>query len=193
MKTARVGTARPEFTTPSKEPRGIPLQTSSTPVLDISSPSFGIKVRCRTRFFLRRPASCRAPSDQSGTAHTRSWRNAHERNSARNDARRHQTGRCRVPLLQRRLRKIAGFDGVQGQAGFVYLIQQFLHEPTNRRTDEYRAVFKIVPASCLKFWRRFLVWPSQRVGVKTGPMMNERGLFKAVPSTIRTSNTCTRN
>src|SRR5258708_39567090 len=31
----------------------------------------------------------------------------------------------------------AGFDGVQIQAGFVYLIQQFLHEPTNRRTDEY--------------------------------------------------------
>jgi N-ethylmaleimide reductase len=33
--------------------------------------------------------------------------------------------------------KDAGFDGVQLQAGFVYLIQQFLHEPTNRRTDEY--------------------------------------------------------
>ena len=32
--------------------------------------------------------------------------------------------------------KDAGFDGVQLQAGFVYLIQQFLHEPTNRRTDE---------------------------------------------------------
>ncbi len=33
--------------------------------------------------------------------------------------------------------KDAGSDGVQIQAGFVYLIQQFLHEPTNRRTDEY--------------------------------------------------------
>jgi len=31
------------------------------------------------------------------------------------------------------------------------------------------------------------VWPSQRVGVKTGPMMNEIGVFKAVPSTIPTS------
>ena len=31
------------------------------------------------------------------------------------------------------------------------------------------------------------VWPSQRVGVKTGPMMNELGLFKAVESTLPTS------
>jgi N-ethylmaleimide reductase len=31
------------------------------------------------------------------------------------------------------------------------------------------------------------VWPSQRVGVKTGPMINEVGAFKAVPSTVRVS------
>ncbi len=30
------------------------------------------------------------------------------------------------------------------------------------------------------------VWPSKRVGVKTGPMMNERGLFTAVDSTLAT-------
>src|ERR1700690_1771077 len=30
-----------------------------------------------------------------------------------------------------------GFDGVQIQGGFVYLFQQFLHEVTNRRTDQY--------------------------------------------------------
>jgi N-ethylmaleimide reductase len=84
--------------------------------------------------------------------------------------------------------KDSGFDGVQLQAGFVYLIQQFLHETTNRRTDEYggsienraRFLFEVLEAV-------LDVWPSQRVGVKTGPMMNERGLFKAVPSTIRTS------
>jgi N-ethylmaleimide reductase len=84
--------------------------------------------------------------------------------------------------------KDAGFDGVQLQAGFVYLIQQFLHESTNRRTDEYggsienrtRFLFEVLEAV-------MEVWPSQRVGVKTGPMMNERGLFKAVSSTIPTS------
>jgi N-ethylmaleimide reductase len=82
----------------------------------------------------------------------------------------------------------AGFDGVQIQAGFVYLIQQFLHEPTNHRTDEYggtienraRFLFEVLDAV-------LEVWPSQRVGVKTGPMMNELGLFKAVASTLATS------
>ena len=79
--------------------------------------------------------------------------------------------------------KDAGFDGVQLQAGFVYLIQQFLHEATNRRTDEYggsienraRFLFDVLEAV-------LEVWPSERVGVKTGPMMNELGLFKAVES-----------
>jgi N-ethylmaleimide reductase len=84
--------------------------------------------------------------------------------------------------------KDAGFDGVQLQAGFVYLIQQFLHEPTNRRTDEYggsmenraRFLFEVLEAV-------LEVWPSERVGVKTGPMMNELGLFKAVESTLPTT------
>jgi N-ethylmaleimide reductase len=84
--------------------------------------------------------------------------------------------------------KDAGFEGVQLQAGFVYLIQQFLHEPTNRRTDEYggsmenraRFLFEVLEAV-------LEVWPSERVGVKTGPMMNELGLFKAVESTLPTT------
>src|ERR1700674_4300438 len=84
--------------------------------------------------------------------------------------------------------KDAGFDGVQIQAGFVYLIQQFLHEPTNRRTDEYggnvenraRFLFEVLDAV-------LEIWPSQRVGIKTGPMMNEVGLFKGVASTLRAS------
>src|SRR5258708_36360537 len=85
--------------------------------------------------------------------------------------------------------KDAGSDGVQIQAGFVYLIQQFLHEPTNRRTDEYggnvenraRFLFEVLDAV-------LEIWPSQRVGIKTGPMMNEVGLFKAVESTLPTSH-----
>lgn len=87
-----------------------------------------------------------------------------------------------------RLAKSAGFDGIQLQAGFVYLIQQFLHEPTNRRSDEYggslenraRFLFKVLDAV-------LEVWPSQRVGVKTGPMMNERGAFQATETTLPTS------
>jgi N-ethylmaleimide reductase len=81
----------------------------------------------------------------------------------------------------------AGFDGIQLQAGFVYLIQQFMHKLTNLRTDEYggnienraRFLFEVLEAV-------LEVWPSNRVGVKTGPMMNERGLFTAVDSTLPT-------
>jgi N-ethylmaleimide reductase len=88
-------------------------------------------------------------------------------------------------LLPAQIAKDAGFDGLQLQAGFVYLIQQFLHQPTNRRTDEHggsienraRFLFDVLEAV-------LEVWPSERVGVKTGPMMNELGLFKAVESTL---------
>lgn len=87
-----------------------------------------------------------------------------------------------------RIAREAGFDGIQLQAGFVYLFNQFLHETTNHRTDEYggaienrsRFLFEVLDA-VLK------VWPSQRVGVKTGPMTNEIGAFKAVDSTLAVS------
>jgi N-ethylmaleimide reductase len=87
-----------------------------------------------------------------------------------------------------KLAKDAGFDGVQLQAGYVYLIQQFLHETTNLRTDQYggsienraRLLFEILEAI-------LEIWPSQRVGIKTGPMMNELGAFKAVASTLPTT------
>src|SRR5580658_10372365 len=82
----------------------------------------------------------------------------------------------------------AGFDGVQIQGGFVYLFQQFLHEVTNRRTDQYggpvenraRILFEALDAV-------LQIWPSNRVGVKAGPMMSERGAFRATDETLRTS------
>jgi N-ethylmaleimide reductase len=82
----------------------------------------------------------------------------------------------------------AGFDGVQIQGGFVYLFQQFLHETTNRRTDQYggpienraRILFEVLEAV-------LDVWPSNRVGVKAGPMMNEIGPFRATNETLKTS------
>jgi N-ethylmaleimide reductase len=83
----------------------------------------------------------------------------------------------------------AGFDGVQIQGGFVYLFQQFLHEVTNRRTDQYggsvenrtRILFEALEAV-------LEVWPSTRVAVKAGPMMNENGAFRATDETLRTSD-----
>ena len=87
-----------------------------------------------------------------------------------------------------RIAKDAGFDGVQIQAGFLYLINQFLNVSTNQRTDRYggsipnraRLLFDILDAV-------LEVWPSERVGVKTGPMTNELGLFVANSSTLATA------
>ena len=82
----------------------------------------------------------------------------------------------------------AGFDGVQIQGGFVYLFQQFLQDNLNLRTDAYggtianraRLLFEVLEAV-------LEVWPSQRVGIKAGPMMPERGGFRSLPSTLATS------
>ena len=84
--------------------------------------------------------------------------------------------------------RAAGFDGVQIQGGFVYLFQQFLQENLNLRSDTYggsienraRLLFEVLEAV-------LEVWPANRVGVKAGPMMSERGGFRSLPSTLLTS------
>ena len=82
----------------------------------------------------------------------------------------------------------AGFDGVQIQGGFVYLFQQFLHEVTNRRTDQYGGPMENRARLLFEALEAVLeVWPSTRVGVKAGPMMSERGAFRATDETLRTS------
>jgi N-ethylmaleimide reductase len=78
----------------------------------------------------------------------------------------------------------AGFDGVQIQANYLYLIAQFLNSATNRRSDEYggstenraRFLFEIVE-EVLRH-----VDPS-RVGIKIGPM-HLTGPFAANPDTL---------
>ena len=82
----------------------------------------------------------------------------------------------------------AGFDGVQIQGGFVYLFQQFLHEVTNRRIDQYGGVVENRTRLLFEVLEAVLeVWPSSRVGVKAGPMMSEHGAFRATDKTLRTS------
>ena len=81
----------------------------------------------------------------------------------------------------------AGFDGVQLQGGFVYLFQQFLHEVTNRRADQYGGWVNRTRILCEALEAVLEVWPSNRVGVKAGPMMNEHGAFRATDETLRTS------
>jgi N-ethylmaleimide reductase len=65
----------------------------------------------------------------------------------------------------------AGFDGVQIQANYLYLIAQFLNSATNLRADEYggsienraRLLFEIVEAVLNHV-------ESDRLGIKIGPM-----------------------
>jgi N-ethylmaleimide reductase len=78
----------------------------------------------------------------------------------------------------------AGFDGVQIQANYLYLIAQFLNSATNIRTDEYggsiinraRFLFEIIE-SVLDY-----VAPG-RVGIKIGPM-DLSGPFAANEDTL---------
>jgi N-ethylmaleimide reductase len=78
----------------------------------------------------------------------------------------------------------AGFDGVQIQANYLYLIAQFLNSATNLRQDEYggstvnraRFLFEIIE-TVLKH-----VEPG-RVGIKVGPM-HLSGPFAATAATL---------
>jgi len=87
-----------------------------------------------------------------------------------------------------RVAKEAGFDGIQLQAGYIYLFQQFLHDLTNRRTDAYGGSIENRARFLFETLEAVLeIWPSQRVSVKAGPMMNEHGLLKATETTLETS------
>jgi N-ethylmaleimide reductase len=82
----------------------------------------------------------------------------------------------------------AGFDGVQIQGGYVYLFQQFLQENLNLRSDAYGGTIENRARLLFEVLETVLeVWPANRVGVKAGPMMSERGGFRSLPSTLPTS------
>jgi N-ethylmaleimide reductase len=79
---------------------------------------------------------------------------------------------------------MAGFDGVQVLANYLYLISQFLNATTNLRKDEYggslenrsRFLFEVVEAVLNKV-------DAKRVGVKISPM-HEGGAFAANDETL---------
>jgi N-ethylmaleimide reductase len=81
----------------------------------------------------------------------------------------------------------AGFDGVQVQANYLYLIAQFLNSTTNRRTDEYGGSIENRARFLFEVLESVLgVMDSSHVGIKIGPM-NVGGAFVANDETLPTS------
>ena len=82
------------------------------------------------------------------------------------------------------LAKQAGFDGVELHAANGYLIDQFLRDGSNKRTDEYggslenrtRFLLEIVEAVSS-------VYGAERVGVRLSPLSPSQGIHDSAPAT----------
>jgi len=78
--------------------------------------------------------------------------------------------------------KAAGFDGVEIHAANGYLLDQFLRDSTNKRTDAYggslenraRLLLEVVAAVCK-------VWSSDRVGIRLAPTSHANDISDSHP------------
>ncbi len=96
-----------------------------------------------------------------------------------------------IPLIVEDYRRAAarameaGFEGVELHAANGYLVDQFLQDGSNRRTDEYggsienrsRFLFEVVKAMTS-------VWGSDRVGVRVGPGGSFNGMSDSDPPAL---------
>lgn len=81
--------------------------------------------------------------------------------------------------------KQAGFDGVEIHAANGYLLEQFLKDGTNKRTDQYggsfenrsRIVLEVVKAVCG-------VWESDRVGIRLSPTGTFNSMTESKPQAL---------
>lgn len=81
--------------------------------------------------------------------------------------------------------KKAGFDGVQLHGANGYLVDQFLRESTNQRTDRYGGS----PENRTRFLREVLealigVWGADRVGVRLSPNGDTQGCDDSDPAAV---------
>lgn len=81
--------------------------------------------------------------------------------------------------------KRAGFDGIEIHAANGYLLQQFLEDKTNRRTDAYggsienrtRLLFEVVDAVAE-------IWPLDRIGVRFSPYSDVGDVADSNPAAL---------
>ena len=78
--------------------------------------------------------------------------------------------------------KQAGFDGVEIHAANGYLIDQFLRDGSNQRTDEYGGNVE----NRMRFLNQVLdatldIWDSQRVGIRLTPENSFNSMFDSEP------------
>ena len=81
--------------------------------------------------------------------------------------------------------KISGFDGIEIHAANGYLLDQFLRDKTNHRTDNYggsienRARFplEVVDALCK-------IWPHDRIGIRLSPVSSANDISDSNPQEL---------
>jgi len=81
----------------------------------------------------------------------------------------------------------AGFDGVELHAANGYLLQQFLEDKSNKRTDQYggsienrsRLLLEVVEAVAQ-------VWPKERIGVRLSPFNDVGDMADSAPEALYT-------
>lgn len=84
--------------------------------------------------------------------------------------------------------RAAGFDGVEIHAANGYLIDQFLRDSSNQRTDEYGGSF----SNRTRLLREVVqavtsAWANDRTGVRLSPTMNGNGMSDSDPVGLFTS------
>ncbi len=78
--------------------------------------------------------------------------------------------------------KAAGFDGVELHGAFGYLIDQFLQDGSNHRTDEYGGVIENRARFLLEVVEAVSdVWGADRVGIKLSPSNTFYGMVDSNP------------